>query len=175
MTKIDWLKNEYNNLRTEVAKRVQLLHLFILVGVLFNLAILFMIFAMKFQGVSSAEIVLFLLFVPMIFALLTFNYQANQMTLEGIAGYVSADLRKKLDSQDQKDFDGWDVFYGYHKKKYQLTSFLKVLPLLLPLTLPIWIWIIYPTYIIYPLNLLVYFDLALFALVIFNFRYKIGR
>lgn len=175
MSEIDWLKNEYNNLRVEVARRAQLLHLFILVAVLFNLTILFMIFALVISGATSYELITFLLFVPIVFALLTFNYQANQMTLEGIAGYVSADLRKKLSKEDQKDFDGWDVFYGAYKKKYQLISFMKVVPLLLPMTLPIWLMLFYPNTIIYPLNILSYFDLALFAFIIYNFRYKIGK
>ncbi|KKR28391.1 MAG: hypothetical protein UT61_C0051G0003 [Candidatus Woesebacteria bacterium GW2011_GWA1_39_8] len=175
MEKINWLKNEYNNLRGEVTERVKLLHLFILVAVLLNVAFLFMVFAMLIGGTSLYEIVLFLLFMPIVFALLTFNYQANQMTLEGAAGYISHQLREKLSAEDQKDFDQWDVFYGRYKKSFQLTSFLKVIPLLLPMTLPIWIYLLDSSYMSYPVNLLIYFDLVLFGLVIFNFRYKIGR
>ena len=100
MEKINWLKNEYNNLRGEVTERVKLLHLFILVAVLLNVAFLFMVFAMLIGGTSLYEIVLFLLFMPIVFALLTFNYQANQMTLEGAAGYISHQLREKLSAED---------------------------------------------------------------------------
>lgn len=175
MDKNNLIIAEYNNLRGEVNQRVKLLHLFILVACFFNLAFLFMVFAMFASGVEKSQIVLLLLFAPIVFALLTFNYQANQMTLEGVAGFVNHELRKKLSSKDQKNFDQWDSYYGGYKKNYQLTSFLKVLPLLLPMTLPILIFIFAGSYIFYPTNLLAYFDLALFGFVIFNFRYKIGK
>ena len=175
MAKIDWLKNEYNNLRGEVTQRVRLLHLFILVGVLLNVVFLLMTFAMFMGGTPTDTIILLLLFVPVIFALLTFNYQANQMTLEGAAGYISHELRKKLANDDKKNFDGWDVYYGNYKKGFQLTSFLKVMPLLLPMTLPIWINLFFISYVNYPVDLLMYFDFALFAFVIFNFRYKLSK
>lgn len=175
MTQIDWLKNEYNNLRGEVTQRVKLLHLFILVAVLLNVVFLLMVFAMLMGGTSIDEIILLLLFIPIVFALLTFNYQANQMTLEGAAGYISHELREKLNNDDKKNFDQWDVYYGNYKKGFQLTSFLKVMPLLLPMTLPIWIDLFFKPYVYYPVNLLMYFDFALFAFVIFNFRYKLSK
>ena len=175
MTQINWLKNEYNNLRGEVTQRVKLLHLFILVGVLLNVVFLLMVFSLYLGGTPNEKIILLLLFIPIIFALLTFNYQANQMTLEGAAGYISHELSQKLNSEDKKSFDQWDVYYGNYKKGFQLTSVLKVIPLLLPMTLPIWIDLFFRSYVHYPVDLLMYFDFALFAFVIFNFRYKLSR
>lgn len=175
MSNLQLIISEYNNLRTEIAQRVKLLHQFLLVADIFILTFLFMSFAMISSGVSQKNVILLLCFAPIVFSLLTFNYQANQMTLEGIAGYINHQLRKKLAFKDKKDLDEWDVFYGEYKRKFQLTSFLKTMPLVLPMTLPIWIYIYDPSLITYPLNLLIYFDLLLFVLVIFNFRYKIGR
>ena len=171
----DWSIIEYQKLKDEITQRIKILHLFILVAILFNLACLFMIFAMISSGFSIREIFVFLLFLPIIFAFLTFNYQANQMTLEGIAGYINHQLRKKISAED-KEIVAWDVFYGQYKKKYQLTSFLKVVPLLLPMLLPIFIFFFDRAFIIsFPINMLASFDLILLGLVIFNFRYKIGK
>ncbi len=168
-----WQKIEYQKLKDEITTRIRLLHLFILVAVLFNLAFLLMMFALIVGGATVREIISLLLFVPVIFALLIFNYQANQMTLEGVAGYINHELKNEISKEES--VVRWDEYYGNHKKKYQLTSFLKVMPLLLPMTLPIIIWIFYPDDISYPINLLMCFDLVLFGLVIFNFRYKFGK
>lgn len=173
MSSQDLIVAEYNSIRSEIVARVKLLHLFLLVAILFNLTFLLMAFTMFIVGVSGKQIIDLLLFVPIIFALLTFNYQANQMTFEGAAGFLNSDLRKKLPAQIQKDFDAWDIFYGARKKKYQLTSFLKVLPLLLPMTIPLWLYLYDFSIMAYPTNLLFWFDMILFGLVIFNFRYKL--
>lgn len=174
MAKADWLKNEYDNLRGEVNQRLKLLHQFILVAVLLNVVFLLMTFALYLGGIRPEIIILFLLFVPFIFALLTFNYQANQMTMEGAAGYVGHELKDQIPEEDKEKFDGWDVFYDKHKRKYQLISFLKVMALVLPMTLPIIIDIFYRNYVNFPADILMYFDMALFAFVIFSFRYKLG-
>lgn len=175
MKKTDLILAEFANLRGEVIQRVKLLHLFILVAVFFDLVFLFMTFALIASEVSFDQVILFLLFAPVIFTLLTFNYQANQMTLEGAAGYIGHELKSELPKEQQMEFDNWDIYYDRRKRKYQLTSFLKVMPFLTPMTIPLWVYLFYPNYSIYPHGLMMVVDAVLFLLVIFNFRYKIGR
>jgi len=175
MKKTDLILAEFANLRGEVVQRLKLLHLFILVGVLFDLVFLLMSFALLASGISINQVVIFLLLSPVIFSLLTFNYQANQMTMEGAAGYIGHELKSELPKEQQREFDNWDIYYDRHKRKYQLTSFLKVMPFLVPMTIPFWVYLFYPEFSFYPHGLMMVVDTVLFLLVIFNFRYKIGR
>ncbi|MEZ0287155.1 MAG: hypothetical protein ACAH35_04965 [Candidatus Paceibacterota bacterium] len=169
----DILIQEYKAVRGEVADRAKMLH-----GMLTNAAFMQFIAAVLYftflGGMDSIVTVYFLLTLPVVFAALCFNYQANQMTLEQLAHH-SNNIRQRLTDKDD-DRASWDEQYGRFKKKYQLTSFLKVLPLLLPFLIP---------YILLlqnggffddaSANRLVVIDTLIFALVIFNFRYKWHR
>ena len=147
-------------LRQEITERVKILHQII------NLAILLIVFALSFIvwlltiGAKIEQMMLFVLSLPIIFAFLTFNYQANQMTLEGLAKYL-------------KKEGSWDEFYGQYKKSRRPTSFLKVLPLLAPQFVPLIIW---PFFVDFDqFWWLIIIDLMLLLLVFLNFRYKFKK
>jgi hypothetical protein len=146
-------------LREEITERIKILHQII------NLAILLIVFALCFivwlltVSAKIEQIMLFVLFLPIIFAFLTFNYQANQMTLEGLAKYLKE--------------EGWESFYGQYKKGRRLTSFLKVLPLLAPQIVPL---IIFPFFVKFSqFGVLIIIDFMLLLLVFINFRYKFKK
>jgi len=160
--------DEYRSLRLEIVERVKILHSLITTSIIIGLVGL--VIAMLLLG--NAEILsIFLLFLAMIFPLLAFNYQANQMTLEGIAKYLNTDYREH---QVDKNALGWDDFYGQLKKTRRLTSFLKVLPFFLPLVIPIYLLAIGSAQTGWPLALAI-IDLVLYALAIYNFRYKFEK
>jgi hypothetical protein len=165
--KRDILIAEYTALRAEVTERVKMLHLMLTTAVLLQMVALIVYFI-----IVDIDALRFALTIPIIFAVLTFNYQANQMTLEQVAGY-SDHLRRQLAG----DASGsWDEAYGKLKKKYKLTSFLKVWPLLAPMILPFIFLLSYggltPDSIG---NTLIIVDVLLFLMVIVNFRYKLYR
>ncbi len=109
----------------------------------------------------------YLLFIPIIFTGLVFNYQDNQKTLESLAGYVRSKLGPKLNNSL-----GWDEFFGEEKTKRRFSNGYKVFALLIPFLIPI-ILLSYGDMNGVELTL-VYVDLVLFALILINFRYKLG-
>lgn len=150
-TKLDDLRN----MRAEVLGRASALHQMINLAVVLGTGLLVMSFWLK-EAIAPESFELFILLIPIIFAGLTFNYQANQMTMEAVSGYV------------RSISPGWEEYYGSHKQKVQLTSFLKILPLLLPQLIP---FFLVSSRISQPFFWWV--DIILLSLVIFNFRYKI--
>lgn len=152
---------ELTNLRQEILERVKGLHGLITTGTYLSA---FFLVAGFFLSTLLPTVTFnwYILTLPLVFALLTFNYQANQMTMEAVGAY----LRQKESSE------GWETFYDRYKKGVQLTSFLKILPLLVPQLLPIILWAtnasLEPNQ-----QLLASADLVLFLLVIANFRYKL--
>lgn len=116
MNKNEYIIAEYNQLKNEIAVRVRLLHLFILVAVLLSFTSLLFVFVMIYADFELNKIILFLLLLPIIFALLTFNYQANQMTLEGLAGYIGYELKNKMPKELKTEIIKWDEYYGQYKK-----------------------------------------------------------
>lgn len=152
---------ELTNLRQEILERVRSLHGLITVATYLSVFLLVAAFFL----ITLLPVVTFnwyLLLVPLVFITLTFNYQANQMTMEAVGAY----LRSK------EEGGGWETFYERYKKRAQLTSFLKILPLLVPQLIPIVLWSL-----AVPLTdnqqVLASVDVALFFLVIANFRYKL--
>lgn len=159
---------EYTVLRQEINTRALLLHLLLGVGSVLLFAGTAVAFWLYNQSHDLDLVQNFLLTLPIIFSCLTFGYQANQWTLERLAGY----LRNHSPVKDLAS--GWENYYINAKRTSELLSFLKVLPLLLPQLLPLvlmwWNWNV-PTG---PLNnILTGIDLTFFALVIFTFRFKI--
>ncbi|QQG49895.1 MAG: hypothetical protein HZB70_03820 [Candidatus Berkelbacteria bacterium] len=152
---------EFTNLRQEISERVKGLHS--LINSATCLAAAFVIagfFLYEFS--SSSTLIWFLLMLPIIFASLTFNYQANQMTMEAVASYLAS----------KEPAGGWEGYYAKWKKRVQLTSFLKTLPLLLPQALPLVLWCIGAT--LEPTQqVMAWVDTVFLALTIFNFRYKL--
>lgn len=157
MTEMDIKQEDLRNMRHEVLERAKALHQMINLAV--GLGVVFLI-ASFWLGtfISPESFQVYILLIPIVFAGLTFNYQANQMTMEAVARYVTT-----ISS-------GWDEYYASHKRKVQLTSFLKILPLLLPQLLPLFF---YPSRMTQPFFWWV--DIVLFLLVLFNFRYKAGQ
>ncbi len=152
--------NEYESLRNEVIARIKILHHQISLAV--TLSFLF-IFGFLIFYTNQEALIIYLLTLPVVFYLLTFNYQANQMTMETVARY----LRTKHKSQ-------WEKFYVEHKKGIRISSFLKVLPFFFT---PIFCLIYLP--IVANLsrteNIFYILDWVLLALVIYNFKYKLKR
>lgn len=159
---------EYQVLRQEINTRVLLLHLLLGAASVLLFASTAMAFWLYNQSRDLDLVENFLLTLPIIFACLTFGYQANQWTLERLAGY----LRNHSPIKDMAA--GWENYYGSAKRGSELLSFLKVLPLLLPQLLPLilmwWNWG-QPAGVLN--SVLTTIDLALFTLVIFSFRYKL--
>lgn len=160
--------DEHLGLRREITERVKILHS--LLGQATGLLMVSVIFGyyLFVGGLPFEQIETFLLFLPIIFACLAFNYQANQMTMETVSYYLC--------DQFPEAGGKWEKYYGDRKRAVQLISFLKTLPLFLPLLLPIVLiaWHgAWPTAVFN--QVLTSIDLALFALVLFNFRYKISR
>lgn len=161
--------SDYSTLRREITERIKVLHSLLGLAVTLMMASLMFGFLL-YQWGSPGSWQTFLLFTPIIFASLTFNYQANQLTLEAISYYLrDHGTDPELDSR-------WNKFWAEAKHSVQLVSFLKVLPLLLPQLLPI---ILIAWHGAWPAStidqVLTSIDLALFALIIFNFRYKFKR
>jgi len=170
------LLKEYQELRREILERVKILHALITMGVILSFISLLFYFLILSFGAPASTITLYLLFLPLVFGGLTFNYQANQMTLEAVATYLNRGLKPQIDQMANRPALEWENYYTRHKFTYQLISFLKVLPLLLPMLLPV-ILIIQqgglPTETL-PLWLSL-LDLAFLLLIAFNFRYKISK
>lgn len=146
---------EYQSLRHEVINRATLLHILIALSGILTFFALIAALAFDFDT-------LLLLLLPPIFAGLLFNYQANQMTLEQVARYIQ---NKYGGNED------WDTFYGQAKTHHRLTSFLKIIPLFLPLLIPM---ILELNQQVPPrLQWLAWTDMVLFALSIYNFKYKL--
>lgn len=145
-------------MRQEITERVKLLHQLIHGATL--LSAFFVAFgSWLYMNVPQEVFYWYLLFIPVVMSGVVFNYQSNQMTAEAVAGYL------------KEVGDSWEQYYGKHKQGVQLTSFLKVTPLLFPLLLPFFVEPL-TSYQMY----LKYFDIALLLFVIANFRYKLlGR
>lgn len=168
-----WLLKEYEVLRLEITERVKLLHQFIALGVIASIIALIIGTLLFAFSAATNTFLGFLLFVPVIFAGLTFNYQANQMTFEGLAYYVNDSLRAHVAHKDNPAQSTWDSYYNDHKISYRMTSFFKVLPLLFPQIIPFFVLYYYGWPQHGGLAGLLVFDLVLFVLVVINFRYKL--
>lgn len=152
-----WHLEEYKQLRHEIAVRVQLLHWLIALSSILSVAAIIAAFYLRLNH-------LFLLVLPLVFSGITFNYQANQMTMEAVAVYLQNKYNDHL---------AWDKAYGEAKVPQRLTSFLKTIPLHLPMLIP---FILFATNRVpRALTPLAWIDIAIFALVIYNFRYKFKK
>ena len=163
------LLEEYRGARTEVRERAKFLHTTLSLAVILE----------SFAAATWSVLVLlhaptslqhtFLLLQPIIFATLTFNYQANQMSLEAVAGFSD---RLRSSTEFNVEAESWDQAYGKHKLGFELTSFLKIFSLILPLLLPFVVIQLGSSYPQGGNGILCSVDIALFALVLANFRYK---
>jgi|SRR3989344_75313 len=154
---MDTTLEDLRNMRAEVLERARALHQMINLAVGLGAGLLTAAFWLK-EILNPDTYELFVLLIPVIFAGLTFNYQANQMTMEAVSSYV------------RSISPGWEEYYDTHKQKVQLTSFLKILPLLLPQLIPLFFL---PSRMTHPFFW--WTDIILLSLVIFNFRYKTLR
>lgn len=155
---------EYNQLRQEILARATMHHEQLVYAVVIQFVSLMFLVWLNHHQVNWASTELFLLALPMVFAGLTYNYQANQCTLESAAKY----LHHQYNSVGLK----WDEFFGSQKSKQHLVSFSKALPLIWPQFVPIVIWIVFgwPTGRLS--SALMTVDLILLIVTLLNFRYK---
>jgi hypothetical protein len=156
---------EYRTIREEVVKRAKALHQMIILATI--LEAVFLIAGIWIYANYGNLFAYYLVFIPIVFAGLVFNYQDNQKTLESLAGYIRSRLGPKLDNSL-----GWDEFFGEEKAKRRLSNGYKVFALLMPFLIPI-VLLIYTNISGVELTL-AYIDLVLFALILINFRYKLG-
>ncbi len=169
------LEREHHSFRQEILERVKFLHqLLSLATVLWGAFFIVGIF-LVWQGISRELLTTYMLVIPIIFSILTYNYQANQMTMEAVARYLYFHLKPAIKTPTFQ-IKSWDEDYASEKYKYRLISFLKVSPLLLPQSLPfivlIWLGQLPSGSLNFSLWL---FGLLLFGLTIFNFRYKSSK
>lgn len=158
------VEQEYIALRQEVLERVRILHGTLnLLAVLEAILAVILISAVSYDGNPIAWR-LFLI-CPLLLVGLVFNYQANQMALEAAA--IASDKIRRTEPGKS-----WDEHYGHHKTRVRLTSFLKIWPILVlpvPVIVYLFTWEFYD-----PVNgILVIANIAVAALVLINFRYKI--
>ena len=165
------LLEEYRGARSEVRERARFLHTALSLGVILEATAAVGWAGLVLFHASTSLQHTFLLLQPVIFATLAFNYQANQMTLEAVAGF-SDRLRSVPDFKVETA--SWDQAYGTHKRGYELTSFLKIMSLMLPLLLPFVVIGLKGGFPQGGNGVLCAVDVALFLLVVANFRYKIS-
>jgi len=154
---------ETKELRSEITARVVMLHNQLnIASVLFFFLLLAVIFL---ASQNNTELINWLLLGSfVVFASLTFNYQANQMTMEAVAKYLL-----KI---PQKEASGWEDFYNDYKKRVRMISVAKVSALILPqILILIWLIIILKD-LSQPQILLLALDGLLGLAVILNFKYK---
>ncbi len=155
----------YHTLRQEVVVRVFILHLLLAIASAFCVLVGITLIWLNAFKVDPSLITLFIATVPLPFAFLTFNYQANQMTLEAVARYSQA-LETTKNS-------GWDHYYGQYKVWVRLTSFLKVVPLLVPIVATLIYLLPHSFSSNQPIIAALWWaDLLLALLITYNFRYK---
>lgn len=161
----------YSQMRSEIVARIKVLHSILLwSSMLLGASVIFAVYLSSVNA-SQTLIITYILSLPIVFSLIGFNYQANQMTMESVARYLKHHIETE---EPEAEFLSWEMFYASQKSKYELVSFLKVVPILMPQLLPIAVIVFLgelPNLVFQ--QWLIAIDLALFVLLIFDFRYKI--
>jgi len=156
---------EYRSLRSEVVTRAKFLHLFIERSAFLGFLALVAGLWLESSFVDPVVYQIYIALLPLVFAGVCFNFQANQLTLEVVAA-ASDRLRKSLAPSDES----WDDQFGRLKLGFILTSVLKDFALIAPIAVALIagyqanLWQVYP--IIFAID-----HLSLF-LVALNFWYK---
>lgn len=145
--------------RHEITARVTTLHNQLSLAAVMSLVVLL---AFLWLTGTGKETWLLLGAIP-IFAALTFNYQANQITMEAMAKYLVSS-----GSEDR----GWEGFWGDFKLKIRLASVIKTTALILP-QLVMLVWLSFYVDLTQPQLLILAFDWLLGVLILVNFRYKL--
>lgn len=174
MEKEKFILAEYEELRKELLSRVKILYQILnLAIVIFALFIVLLIW-LYFQSIASNILVILLLFVPIVFAFITFIYQDNQKTLEGVAKYLHDELLPDAKKIADENIWQWEDYFVKRKKSYQVSSAFKIFVLILPLLIPF--YLIWQNLITLPAQWpLAIFDIVLSIIVLINFRYKLNR
>lgn len=159
--------NEYQVLRAEILMRANLLHQHVTVAAVTWVVLLVSSF-ISYSILEPELFISFLLFIPLVFSSLIFNYQDNQRTLERTAKYIEEVINPKFHGELE-----WEKWFAKQKQQSQFSSSYKVLVFLLPFLIPIMVL----SY--HPLNtwqtLLAIFDIVLLVMILVNFRYKLYR
>ena len=126
------------------------------------------------KGLAFTHQVTFLLFVPILFDLLGYNYQSNQNSLESIARYIHDSIRPQVKEMSGQDILGWEKFFAGQKLPFKFESIFKVFPFVLPSFIPLALLSLR-----IPLTpfqrVLVWIDIVFLILLLENFRYKLRR
>ncbi len=159
----------YQALQREILERAKILHSIINLAISFLFVSLIVFFVFKLFLVSKETIQWYLLSLPPIFAFLSFNYQANGLTLEIALRYT-----QYLFENDLRDIEDWRPYYIERKAKGKLVAFSKTLPLLLPQFIPIVMLVFRQiTFSNFSMQALFVADTLLLLLTVVNFRYKL--
>lgn len=116
---------EYQCLQAEIAQRSRILHGILNLATIFILLSIIFFFVLQLFNIDQQLIIFYLLLLPLVFASLVFNYQANGFTLEAALKYTEKLFPKS-----------WRPYYLEEKKKYRLIAFTKALPLWIPFLIP---------------------------------------
>jgi len=119
---------EYQCLQSEITQRSKILHGIISLAAILLLFSIIFFFTLKIFEVEQHFIKFYLLLLPLVFASLAFNYQANGFTLEAALKYTEKLFQKS-----------WRPYYLEEKKRYRLIAFMKALPLWIPFLGPFFI------------------------------------
>ncbi len=157
-----WKQAEYVQLRQEIVARVTLLHQLLALASLSTLVVLLCVVWLIGYGFTQSAVWLGLAY-PFVSATIAFNYQANQMTMESVARYVQGNL---------DTYVGWDRSYGEAKLPHMLTSFLKIMSLLIPHLAALGIFVGVNDLSFYQL-VLAWLNIGVLLVLVFNFRYKL--
>jgi hypothetical protein len=156
---------EYSQLRQEISARLVMHHNQLALATVLQLVCALFVMWLNHPTANWESTELFLLIVPIVFAGLTFNYQANQCTMESVGRY----LNQQYGNSGMK----WEEFFGTEKFKSKLVSFSKALPLIWPLFIPVVLWSV----VGWPegklASSLFVVDLTLLIIMLANFRYKL--
>lgn len=169
-----WRMKEFEYLRLELNNRIDFLHKTITLAVIIWLVLFITFFQLILSGLSFSYLVTFLLFVPIIFDLLGYNYQSNQNSLESIPKYIHEVIRLQAKDMSGQNILGWEEFFAIQKKPFKFESTFKVFPFVLPSVIPFLLLVLGVS--LNPFQrMLFWVDIIFLIFLLENFRYKLRR
>jgi hypothetical protein len=169
-----WRMKEFEYLRLELNNRIDFLHKTITLAVIFWLVLFITVFQLILRGLSVSYLITYLLFVPIIFDLLGYNYQSNQNSLESIPKYIHEVIRLQARDMSAQDVLGWEKFFAMQKVPFKFESTFKVFPFVLPSAIPFVLLAMRVS--LNPFQqILVWVDIIFLVFLLESFRYKFRR
>lgn len=174
MDKEQWQALEFKTSRHELNNRIDYLHKSINLGAIFWLVFLVASFFFIAIGLDKNLFYTYLLLIPIVMDLLTFNYQSNQNSLESIPRYYHYHLKPMLEEKYGKGVLEWEKYFADDKEPFKYESVTKIFPFVLPSIIPF-----YFLFARVPLDtfqiILVIVDILFLVLMLESFRYKLRR